>query len=48
MTERDENLITRLVEWITSKGDSEDVAELCDELNIDETWCRFYEEEGAN
>lgn len=44
MTERDITFIKRLVEWITSNANYDDITELCDELNVDEMWfSRFYD-----
>ena len=44
MTQRDEEFIKRLVEWITYHANYNEFTELCDELNVPEYWLeQFYE-----
>lgn len=44
MTQRDEEFVRRLVEWITNNASYGDFTELCEELNVPECWLeQFYE-----
>ena len=44
MSERDEEFVRRLIDWITNNADYEDIDDLCKQLGVPTEWFEhFYE-----